>query len=93
MIGSFETWIDDDLVTVEYEAEYEKGKTSGPPEDCYPDSGQCDILSVKYQDGTVIEPSESLLDRLEQLCWDDFWESKVDQSDGPEPDDDFTVEY
>ena len=64
-------------VTVEWEGYFEPAKLSGPMEDCYPESGDMDILSVRDSDGKcVIVPQE-----FEEYLLDKAWEEYHEQGE------------
>jgi hypothetical protein len=92
---TFETDIDDVEVTVTYYAEYQRGRFSGPPEDCYPDDSSMEIQSIKLGDGTELK-EEMLTDRqrdaLEDKCWQDY-HAMTEEGPDYEPKDDYYEAY
>jgi hypothetical protein len=64
---------------------YDPGKTSGPPEDCYPpEGGECEILKVSL-DGREIKDWETLkLD--EEAIAEKAWEKAPSRDDEDPPD-------
>lgn len=71
--GSFEACIGDDdtPVIVEYEGYYERAKTWGLPENCYPADAQLDIV-VTYADtgNPVLTLTRAQEDRLKEEAWE-----------------------
>lgn len=76
-------------LTVEYDAEYQRGRFSGPPEDCYPDESSLDITDVTVPDLSpdctcseeqIIEyiSSPKLQEMLTDACWEHFMSLGVD---------------
>lgn len=67
-------------VEIEYSAFRDPGKTSGPPEDCYPPDNEMEILSVKpvnlLPPGITLdqfnEIVESNIDAIEEKAWEHF---------------------
>lgn len=70
-------------LVVEGHASFTPGRLYGPPENCYPDEGEIEILSVigpdgkDWEDHLTNEERESILNTIEENV----------QNDGPDPDD------
>lgn len=63
---------------VEYDAYSDPGKTSGPPENCYPpDAGMDFAVFIGDVDVTDVL-AQSVLDKTEDACWDDFNEQEYE---------------
>lgn len=72
------------MVTVEGRSYYTPGRSFGPPENCYPDEGDTEILSVTGPDGKDWEDKLTSAEReriLETIT------EKVSEDEGPDPDD------
>ena len=68
-------------VKISYDATYEKEYISGPPEDCYPATGEMDLTGISIYDlpfgitdEMVLAQVDLAKDRLEQEAWDDFFQ-------------------
>lgn len=74
-------------INVEYYADYQPAKLSGPPEDCYPDCSSLEIedwtvlnINDLSDNGDHSQPSPKELcdafqadrERIEEACWEDF---------------------
>ena len=85
------TWLVSGSVVAEiYHA---PGRTSGPPEDCYPDESECELTKVTdvvISDGErewtaeqkpklVAQCLEQLEDKLRDLAWDEWTEDGPDE--------------
>ena len=76
MLGEEEVDVD---FNIEADITYEPARVSGPPEDCYPDSSECEITSIKvlstvegYTDKRILMELETQVD--EDKIIDDLWE-------------------
>ncbi len=78
MLGGEEQDVD---FLIEADITYEPEYISGPPEDCYPDSSECTITSVKvlsqvdgFNDDQIIEALEKQIgeDKVVQDLWEDY---------------------
>ncbi len=85
---------EDILYTFVYDVEpYDPGKTSGPPENCYPpEGGFATVYEVRGPDGVEIKEAlwESLgidIKKIEELIYEDWADSQGDD-DPPDPRDD-----
>lgn len=70
------TWEPEDgpsvLWTAEVECFYRPGRFSGPPENCYPDESECEILSVLTDPpGFENQIPEELIEDAAWLAFDD----------------------
>lgn len=73
---------------IKADLQYERGRTYGPPEQCYPDSGSYDLLELRLsvvldEDADPVEPSPELAlalrdslnhSRIEELAWEAAWD-------------------
>lgn len=68
---------------------YMEGKTSGLPENCYPDEGETEIIEVTYKGKPFTDPltSEETEQAQELIC------NAVQEDDGPDPDEYDDYEY
>lgn len=78
-------------VTVDYDASYDPGRLSGPPENCYPPDSEMTINSVIPDTPdwprTIAEEIEAVKDRIEEEAWEHYHRHRDDQNeDRPEPD-------
>ena len=71
-------FIGDDEATVEFEAFYQTAKTSGPPEDCYPEDEELNVIKVIYHDREIDFDSleDKTKEHIEQRCWDAYYEAQ-----------------
>ena len=74
----YETEEEDIEITVEWEGYYERGRLSGPPEDCYPSDGEIDILSVTDTSGKPVLVDQAFEEKLIDKAWDDFHSQEDD---------------
>lgn len=57
---------------VTYSASYTPSKTSGPPENCYPEDQELDIESITYSGEDVMDLlADSVIEQIEAKCWED----------------------
>ncbi len=89
--GQFETWLQlpDESevdVIVKWEGTYERAYISGPPENCYPETSEMEILSVEFvgdwPEGLTQKEFDALCKKAEDrfLCraWDQLKNSEDD---------------
>lgn len=69
---------------VEGSAYFTPGRLSGPPENCYPDEGDCEIIACVGPDG---KDWESQLTHSERDAILDQIQEEVSSDEGPDPDD------
>lgn len=72
-------------LTIEGRSYYQPGRLYGPPEDCYPDEGETEIMSVIGPDGKNWE--DQLSDGEKELILELIQENVMDGCDGSDPDD------
>lgn len=69
--------------TVTYDAMYQRGYTTGLPEDCYPPESDLDIESIEpdiavvpYSPEHIAELLDSpvILEKIEDACWDHYFD-------------------
>lgn len=72
------------LLQVEGRAYFQRGKTSGLPENCYPDEGEVEIKTVIGPDG---KDWEDKLTESEKETILSMIDEHVQEDDGPDPDD------
>ena len=70
-------------VTVDYDAEYDPGRVTGPWEDCYPPSGDMTINSIEpvgeWPDGITLNMvSDMQLDFIKDDAWNHYFRKGVD---------------
>ncbi len=70
---------------VEGRSYYERGRSHGLPEDCYPDEGDTEIMSVIGPDGK--DWTDKLTASEELSIIDMIQQNVIDGCDGPDPDD------
>lgn len=73
-------------VTVDYDAAYDPGRISGPPENCYPPESEMTINSITptgaLPDGVAIDMANNRqLERIEEEAWEHFFRKGVDDED------------
>ena len=73
---------------VEYEYSYDRGRVSGPPEDCYPPSEELDILQVRCNiDGhhmnvsRLLQDNDSFRDMVADIAHEAWQDSKSGYSE------------
>ena len=74
-------------VKVSYHAVYLPAKVSGPPESCYPDESELELLGITILDDLpegmteemVLAAAEDQAERLEQEAWEDFLDSRSER--------------
>lgn len=74
-------------VVVDYDANYQPAKVSGPPEDCYPEDSEMTINSVTPDTPDwpeeIMNEIKSQEERFVDEAWEHYHSRGVD--DGPEP--------
>lgn len=70
-------------VTVDYDAEYDPGRVTGPWEDCYPPSGDMTINSIEpvgeWPVGITLDmASDNQLEKIEDEAWEHYHSKGVD---------------
>jgi len=76
-------------VDVEVRGYFAAGRYSGPPENCYPDEGEIEILSATDESGFDWLPhlTTKETEALEKMAWDELPKSIDDDYDPPDYDD------
>lgn len=72
-------------IKVEGRSYFAPGRLYGPPENCYPDEGETEILSVTGPDGKDWE--DKLTSDEKEKILDHISEKVSEDDDGPDPDD------
>ena len=79
------------------ECQFQRGRFSGPPEDCYPDDGECDVTEIKITRITNEEGEEVKDASIAAICRanldedqiaDECWEAFMEPQDEEPPDND-----
>lgn len=70
-------------IGIDYDANYEPARVSGPPEDCYPDGSELtvnriDIISKPacVTDAAINDVIEAKADDINDWLWDDYFSRK-----------------
>ncbi len=76
-------------ITIWFDAYYQAAKISGPPEDCYPEEGELEIVKVEV-DGSALPVGVSEADVIAGVmddgdmmdrCWDEYFDMREDGND------------
>ena len=77
--------------TATTECQYQRGRFSGPPEDCYPDDGECEITQIEItrvvdEEGKEVTDAARVAhcraaldeDAIADTCWEIFMSPRED---------------
>ena len=84
MLGDEEVDVD---FNIEADITYEPARVSGPPEDCYPDSSECEITAIfpldtidGFKDSDLLDALDKQIgeDKIIEDLWEDYHSRGVD---------------